>query len=107
VNVELREDALGVVLRVRVQPRARQEALAGTRNGALVVRIAAAPTDGRANAALSRFLGAALDVAPSRVQLLSGGSGREKRIRLVGVGRAEAERRLGLAEAGPPSGSRR
>ena len=45
-----------VVLRVRVQPRASRDALAGEREGALVVRLTAPPVEGEANEALARLL---------------------------------------------------
>jgi uncharacterized protein len=54
-----------VTLRVRVQPRASRDALAGEREGALVVRLTAPPVEGAANEALARFLGRTLGVAPS------------------------------------------
>ena len=72
--LDLRESASGLTLRVRVQPRAAQDALAGERDGALVVRLKAPPVEGAANEALARFLGKALDVPPSAVRIVTGGS---------------------------------
>jgi uncharacterized protein (TIGR00251 family) len=86
-----------VTVRVRVRPRARRDALDGVRDGALVVRLAAPPVDGRANAALLRFLGRRLGVAPARVRLLHGETGRDKLVRVDGVTLA-AVRQLGGGE---------
>ena len=74
-----------MTLRVRVQPRASREGLGGVRAGALVVRLAAPPVEGRANDALVRYLSAALDVAPSKVRLQQGARGRDKLLLLAGA----------------------
>jgi uncharacterized protein (TIGR00251 family) len=88
-----------VVLRVRVQPRAAREALAGVREGALVVRLTAPPVEGRANEALARLLGRTLGVPPSAVRLVSGEKGRDKRVRVGGVSVEEVRARLAVAVA--------
>ncbi|MCM2255146.1 MAG: DUF167 domain-containing protein [Vicinamibacteria bacterium] len=90
----MREAGGGVTLRVRVQPRASKEGLAGLREGALVVRLSAPPVEGAANEALSRLLGRALGVPPSRVQLLRGERGRDKLVRVDGINLAAARARL-------------
>jgi uncharacterized protein len=83
-----------VSLRVRVQPRAERDALAGTRQGALLVRLTAPPVDGQANAALARVLARALGVPPSAVELRQGATGRDKLVRLHGIGLQVARQRL-------------
>ncbi len=85
----------GVTLRVRVSPRASRDGLGGERQGSLVVRLTAPPVEGRANAALARLLGRKLGVPPSRVSLVRGATGRDKLIRIGGLGRAEVLERLG------------
>jgi uncharacterized protein (TIGR00251 family) len=81
----IREDPEGVTLKVHVQPRASRDALAGEREGALVVRLTAPPVEGAANEALSRVVGRALGVPPSAVRVVSGARGRRKTIRIVGL----------------------
>jgi uncharacterized protein (TIGR00251 family) len=93
-GLDLREDGGGVTLRVRVQPRASRDAVGGSREGALVVRLTAPPVEGAANEALSRLLGRTLAVPPSRVHLLRGERGRDKLVRVDGLGLAEARARL-------------
>jgi uncharacterized protein len=95
VALDLRETDAGLVLRVRVQPRASRNALGGEREGALVVRLTAPPVEGAANEALARFLGKALGVAPSAVRVVSGATGRNKVVRVAGLGAAAARERLG------------
>ncbi len=92
--LELRTTDEGLTLRVRVQPRASRDALAGEREGALVVRLTAPPVEGAANEALSRFLGKALGVAPSAVRVVSGTTGRNKVVSVAGLDAATARERL-------------
>jgi uncharacterized protein len=94
VPVDLRDTEDGLTLRVRVQPRSSKDALAGEREGALVVRLKAAPVDGAANEALARFLGKALAVAPSAVSIVSGAAGRNKLVAVSGIDVATARARL-------------
>ncbi len=93
--LDLRDTAEGLHLRVRVQPRAQREGLAGERDGALVVRVAAPPVEGRANEALARVLGKVLDVPPSAVRVVRGASSRDKLVAVAGLSVASARQKLG------------
>jgi hypothetical protein len=95
VALDLRATAAGLTLRVRVSPRASRDALAGEREGALVVRLTAPPVEGAANEALARFLGKALGVAPSAVRVVSGATGRNKLVSVAGLDPALVRERLG------------
>jgi uncharacterized protein (TIGR00251 family) len=75
----------GVVLSVRVVPRAGRSGLAGTRNGALLVRLTAPPVEGAANAELIEVLARAFGVAKRAISIESGERGRLKRVRVDGV----------------------
>ncbi|MCC7416470.1 MAG: DUF167 domain-containing protein [Acidobacteria bacterium] len=81
----IRPVAGGVVLSVRVVPRARRAALGGIRDGALVVRVPAPPVDGAANDALVSFLAETLDIPRSAVAIQRGERGRVKRVAIAGV----------------------
>ena len=59
-----------------------------------MVRLAAPPVEGEANASLARFLGRALDVPPSSITILRGASGREKLLRLAGLTATAVRQRL-------------
>ena len=89
-----------MTLRVRVQPRASRDALAGERDGALLVRLTAPPVEDAANEALGRVLGKALGVAPSRVRIVAGATGRNKRVAVQGASLADVRARLEAAVAG-------
>lgn len=75
------EDAKGRArFRVRVVPRASRTEVAGVHAGALRVRLAAPPVDGKANAALIRFLSAALSIPRAAIRIVRGESSRSKTI---------------------------
>jgi len=84
----------GAILSVRVIPRAGRTSLAGVREGALLVRLAAAPVDGGANDALVRLLAGAFEVPRRRVVLVSGERARDKKIRLAGLTATDVALRL-------------
>lgn len=66
-------------LAVRVTPRSSRDAVEGfDADGRLTVRVTAAPTDGEANAAVTRLLAKALSLPPRDVVLVSGASARLK-----------------------------
>lgn len=67
---------------VRVIPRAGRSGVAGLRDGALLVRLAAAPVDGAANAELIAVLADALDLPKRNIQIVSGDRSRTKRVRI-------------------------
>jgi uncharacterized protein (TIGR00251 family) len=84
----------GAILSIKVIPRAGRTALAGTRDGSLLVRLAAAPVDGAANAALIAFLAATLGIPRSRVVLIAGDKSRTKRVKVIGMSAAAIRARL-------------
>jgi uncharacterized protein (TIGR00251 family) len=88
------------VLSVVVVPRAGKSAVEQLADGSLQVRVAAPPVDGAANAALVRFLAGVLGVPRSRLEIISGATGRHKRIVIAGVAPDELETRLHAARRG-------
>ena len=74
----LRRSGDRVLVTVRVGPRASSNAVGGERGGALLVRVTAAPADGKANAAVIRLLAKALAVSPWEVRLVRGATARTK-----------------------------
>ena len=87
------------LLRVRVQPRARRNEIAGERDGRLMVRVTAPPVDGRANDAVRKLLAKRLGVAPSRVTVLRGESARDKVVEVEGIEDADVLRRIYAPDA--------
>ena len=70
---------------VRVIPRAGRSAIAGLRDGAILVRLAAAPVEGAANAELIDLLARALRVPKRDISIVSGERSRTKRVRVAGM----------------------
>ena len=71
-----------LVLRVRVQPRADRDEIAGLHGNQLKIRLRTPPVDGKANASLVRFVARLCGVPRKNVEIISGASGRDKRIRI-------------------------
>ena len=69
-----------LILDVRIQPRAKQNEIAGIMGNRLRIRIKSPPVDGKANNALIKFLAQQFAVAAAKVELISGHNKRNKRI---------------------------
>jgi uncharacterized protein (TIGR00251 family) len=89
VPVSVTEKDGGLEFYVRVQPRASWNETAGEREGAVRVRITAPPVEGAANKALAGFLAERLGVPKSAVEIVSGQTGRYKRVRVLPSGGAK------------------
>ena len=92
--VEVTENADGLLLPVRAQPRARKSGVQGETGGALKVGVTAPPEDGRANAALVEVLAEALGVKRAQVELVAGQTSRDKRFLIRGATKVDLERTL-------------
>ena len=86
----------GAFLDIKVIPRAGKTAIAGMRDNALLIRLAAAPVEGAANAELIALLSALLDIPKRDILLIKGDKSRSKRVKVVGVSAATVRTRLGL-----------
>jgi hypothetical protein len=86
---------------VRVVPRASKAGIAGTRDGALLVRLNAPPVEGAANAELIRLIAATLHVPRSRVTIVAGARSRSKRVSVEGITRENAAAILGAVSGDP------
>ncbi|MDQ1362343.1 MAG: uncharacterized protein QG652_203 [Pseudomonadota bacterium] len=71
-----------LLISIRVQPRASKDELAEVLGDSLKVRITAPPVDGAANKHLIAFLAKIFKVSKSQVTLISGETGRDKRLRV-------------------------
>jgi uncharacterized protein len=86
-------------LAVRVTTRARASEIAGERDGVLLVRVRAPPTDGRANAELCRLIAKHAGVGVRSVAVTRGASAREKLVRVEGIDEEELRRRLAPSQS--------
>lgn len=91
-----REGGTGLLVRVRLTPKASRDAIEGleaTADGpALKARVRALPQDGEANAAVIKLVADWLGVAKSAVDLASGGKSRVKTLAVAGNGAELAAR---------------
>jgi uncharacterized protein (TIGR00251 family) len=75
-----------LVLEIRLQPRASDNALAGVNDGRLRIRVTAAPVDNAANRRMIALIAKEFGVAKSRVRLLAGATKRNKRVAIESPG---------------------
>ena len=71
-----------IILNVRVVPRASRDGIVGTLGDALKIRIQAPPVEGKANAYLVKFLSKHWKISRASIEILSGETGRNKRLRI-------------------------
>ena len=74
----------GIVLAVRVTPRGGRDALLAGSDAHLAARLAVAPVDGKANAALLALVAATFHVPRRAVTLIAGDTARLKRLHVAG-----------------------
>lgn len=70
-------------LDLRIQPKASRDLFAGPLGERYKITITAPPIDGKANKHLCRYLAKAFGVPASRVSVIKGLSGREKRVQIT------------------------
>lgn len=89
------ETSEGVILNVRVQPRASRAGLDGLWGDAVKVRIRSAPVDGKANRELVETLAETFGLPKSRVAFRGGETSKTKRLLLTGMTASAVEAVLG------------
>lgn len=90
----LKENVVGVILQIQVQPRSSRNQLVGFQGDALKIKLTSPPVDGAANKACCAFLAKVFGVAKGDVELVAGDKSRQKRILLNGLDLATAEQIL-------------
>jgi len=102
----VRDTPAGATFQVKVQPRAKRNAITSELGDALKLALTAPPIGGRANVACIAYFAELLNVPRSSVTIAAGHSSRNKVIRVAGVAAAEVEKRLceavGAANPGNP-----
>ncbi len=75
----------GLVLALKISPKAAKSEILGVEGEELKLKIAAVPEKGEANMEVVRFLAKALGFPKSQVVLLSGEASRHKKVLLKGA----------------------
>ena len=91
----LRVQADGVLLSVKLQPRASANEIGDALGSELRIKVTASPVDAAANEALVKLLAQQLDCPRNRVELLRGHTSRHKTIKLHGLAAEAVLSRLG------------
>ncbi|MGH9591889.1 MAG: DUF167 domain-containing protein [Bryobacteraceae bacterium] len=79
---------------VRVQPRAKRNAVQPAAGAGLKVYVTAPPEDGRANEAVVEAIAKWLGVKRRQVEIVSGATNRNKVVRVTNVSRAQLDAAL-------------
>ena len=77
--IALAQHAHGVILPVKAQPGARQNAIRGEQNGMLKVSVTQAPEKGKANQAIVDVLAKSLALKRSQIEIVSGETASQKK----------------------------
>jgi uncharacterized protein (TIGR00251 family) len=93
----LRVQADGVLLSVKLQPRASANEIGDALGNELRIKVTAPPVDAAANEALVRLLAQHLDCPRNRVELVRGHASRHKTVKLYGLAAEDVVKRLGTA----------
>lgn len=84
----------GVLLAVKLQPRASVNEIGEPLGNELRIKVTAPPVDAAANEALLRLLADKLDCSRNRIELLRGHTSRHKVIKLHGISAADVANKL-------------
>jgi uncharacterized protein (TIGR00251 family) len=80
MNIRLEQRADGVILPVKANPGARENALRGVHDGQLKVSVTAAPEKGKANKAIIEVLARKLELKRSQIEIIAGDTSSEKKL---------------------------
>jgi uncharacterized protein (TIGR00251 family) len=94
--IPVRDTPAGVTFAVKVQPRAKKNAIIGEFGDALKLALTAPPIEGRANEACIEFFANLLDVPRSSITIASGETSRRKVIRIAGLSEGDIRRRIAM-----------
>lgn len=89
-----RDDASTVRIDLRVIPRAPKNAVAGERDGRILVRVTAPPVDRAANEAVIALLAERLNLPRRAIRIVGGETSRNKSVEIEGLDAAAIRTRL-------------
>jgi len=90
----LRAQPDGVLLSIKLQPRASANEIGEAMGNELRVKVTAPPVDSAANEALVRLLAETLDCGRNKVELVRGQTSRHKTVRLHGMTAEDVMKRI-------------
>lgn len=87
--LKIKETETGVILKIKVQPKASKNEIKGLQGDALKVRLTAPPVDGAANTACQSFFSDLFKIPKNRVKIIAGLTNRNKTLLLEGLSKLE------------------
>ena len=94
-GLRLQDGKKGTTLALRVTPRARKnEIVEVLSDGTVKVHLTSPPVEGKANAALLKFLAEILDIPASHLEIVAGTGGRDKLIFVTDLDTATLHKRI-------------
>jgi len=92
----LQETKKGVVIKVKVQPKAQQDEILGIKGDRLRLRVKAPPEKGKANQACINLLAKVLSLNKKEIKLISGLKAREKMFFIQNMKLDDLKEKLGI-----------
>jgi len=93
-ELELRQEGNAVLMKVRVQPKAKRAGLLGVHAGQLKVAVTEPPERGKANEAVIKLLAKQLGLSRSQLAIVAGKAARTKTLRIEAISVDELRSRL-------------
>jgi uncharacterized protein len=94
--IPIQQTTAGATFAIKVHPRAKRNAITGEVGDALKLSLGAPPVQGKANDACIEFFAKLFKLPRSSVTIASGGSSRNKIIRVAGLSAEDVRARLNL-----------
>lgn len=85
INIPFKQSKNGIVISVRVEPKASKKGISGIRGDTLKVKLTASPVEGRANEQLKEVLGEAFNVKKTSIKILRGLTSKNKLVEIEGL----------------------
>jgi uncharacterized protein (TIGR00251 family) len=85
LKIPFRETKDGIVIEVKVEPRASKKGIAGVLDNVLKVKLTAPPVEGEANEQLVEVIAEAAGVRKGSVRIIRGRSSKRKTVEIKGV----------------------
>jgi len=80
MTLQLETRETGVILSLKVNPKARQNALTGIHDGQLKISVTAPPEKGKANAAVLKLIATELGLKKGDLELIAGETSQQKKV---------------------------
>jgi uncharacterized protein (TIGR00251 family) len=92
---KLHDGKTGAALTIRVTPRARKTEISGFMDdGTLRVRVSAPPVEGKANAALIKFLAKVLGVRKNKIEIIAGEKSLDKIVSILDISAEQVQKKI-------------